>query len=163
MIVMIKTSIILFQFFFSTACFAQNNSTKDVFVGSTPCSEHTRPLPGMTLDGGCELILWNLTLFRDETKQTPSGFKIECAYGMSQQGTPGLKGGGTKLTIEGTWKILNEAQQGTGPIIQLTDSKTKKTFCFSKLNDNLLHLLDADKHLMIGTAAWSYTLSRKKQ
>lgn len=163
MIVMIKTSIILFQFFLSAACLAQKNATKDVFVASTPCSEHTSPLPGMKLDGGCELMLWSLTFFHDETKQTPANFKLECAYGMSQQGTPGLKGGGTKLTIEGNWTILKEAQQGMGSIIELTDGKTKKTFSFLKLNDNLLHLLDADKHLMIGTAAWSYTLSRIKQ
>jgi len=154
---------ILLQFMGSTICFSQNPSSKDVFVGSTPCSEHTSPLPGMSLDGGCELMLWNLILFRDETTHIPTTFKLSCAYGMSQQGTPGLKNGGTKLTIEGKWTILKDTRTGMGSIVQFTDDKTKKTFCFVKINDNLLHLLDSDKHLMIGTAAWSYTLSREKQ
>lgn len=154
---------ILLQFLVTTICFPQSHSSKDVFVGSTPCSEHTRPLPGMSLNGKCELVLWNLTLFRDEKKQTPTTFKLTCAYGMSQQGTPGLKDGGTKLIIEGNWTILKELRSDLGEIIQMKDATTKKTFCFLKLNDNLLHLLDTDKHLMIGTAASSYTLSRKEQ
>ena len=45
---------------------------------------------------------------------------------------------------------------------QLHDDKTNNTISFVKLSNDLLHLLDKDKRLMIGNAAWSYTLSRKQ-
>jgi hypothetical protein len=37
-----------------------------------------------------------------------------------------------------------------------------KAINFVKLDDNLVHLLDPEGKLMIGNAAWSYTLNRVK-
>ena len=45
-------------------------------------------------------------------------------------------------------------------VYRLNDDNTNKTISFLKLNANLLHLLDSDQRLMIGSAAWSYTLNR---
>jgi len=63
--------------------------------------------------------------------------------------------------MEGKWTIGKGIRSNSNAIVyRLHDIKTNKTISFLKLNDNLLHLLDSDQRLMIGTAAWSYTLNR---
>ena len=63
--------------------------------------------------------------------------------------------------MEGKWTIIKGMASASNAIVyQLKDNKTSKTISFLKLNDNLLHLLDSDQRLMIGNAAWSYTLNR---
>lgn len=142
--------------FFATAhVAAQAPPLSGVYVASTPCSQGTRPLPGMPAKTDCELMQWTLTLHRQSP--APAGFTLHCVYGMSQQGTTGFIGGGEKMAWEGTWSIK---QSSHFPIVELRDRKTNKTVSFLKLSDDLLHLLDSDQRLMIGNAAWSYTLSR---
>ncbi|GAC1426432.1 MAG: hypothetical protein NVS1B13_15750 [Flavisolibacter sp.] len=53
------------------------------------------------------------------------------------------------------------SSNGNAIVYRLTDDITKKTISFLKLSDDLVHLLDQGDQLMIGTGAWSYTLSRK--
>ncbi len=152
-------------FFIVTNCCSQENvrrssSVVGVFLGSTPCSQGTRPAPGISVNTDCELIKWNLTLFQDESKKTPTTYKLHYVYGLPKQGTTGLIGGGKKVDMEGKWTIIkNSAPNSNSIIYRLNDDKTNKTISFLKLNDHLLHLLDSDGHLMIGSAAWSYTLS----
>jgi len=135
----------------------ERSSILGIFIASTPCSEHTKPVPGIPLNADCELIKWNLTLYQNPSDKTPATFKLSCIYGMPKQGTRGFIDGGNKVELEGNWRIVNESP---GIIYQLTDNKTKKAISFLKLNDKLLHLLDSDGRLMIGSAAWSYTLNR---
>ena len=77
-----------------------------VFLGSTPCSQGTRPAPGISVNTDCELIKWNLTLFQDESKKTPTTYKLHYVYGLPKQGTTGLIGGGKKVDMEGKWTII---------------------------------------------------------
>lgn len=145
--------------FFATAnVVAQDSPLSGVYVASTPCSQGTRPLPGMLAKTDCELMQWTLTLHRQSS--APAGFTLHCVYGMSQQGTTGFTGGGEKMDMEGTWAIKLTRSAPHLPIVELVDRKTNKTISFLKLSDDLLHLLDSDQRLMIGNAAWSYTLSR---
>ena len=138
-----------------------NSSIVGHYVASTPCTQGTRPLPGIQSASDCELMKWNLTLYQDELKKTPTTFKLHCTYGLPKQGTTGFIGGGNVIDIEGMWTIGNGmASDPAAVVYHLNDSKTNKTISFLKLNDNLLHLLDNDRHLMIGSAAWSYTLNR---
>ena len=131
------------------------------YVASTPCSEGTRPLPGIPVGAGCEFIKWDLTLYQQDPGKTPATFTLHCLYGIPKQGTTGFIGGGKKLDMAGTWTIHKGTPSNPGAIIyQLTDDKTNKTISFLKLGDDLLHLLDDHQRLMIGTAAWSYTLNR---
>lgn len=158
-------SALLILFMVTNSC-SQNNgegssSVMGVFAGSTPCSEGTRPVPGIPVNTKCELIKWNLTLFQDESTKTPTTYRLHCAYGLPEQGTTGFIGGGRKVDIEGKWTIIKGAAQNPHAIIyRLKDDQTNNTISFLKLDDNLLHLLDSDAHLMIGSAAWSYTLSK---
>lgn len=154
------------------ACFTVTNScsqktTSDtssvlgVFVASTPCSEGTRPLPEIPVHADCEFIRWNLTLYQNPKTFRPTTYKLQYTYGLARQGTPGFIDGGTNVEQQGVWTIVNGIPSNPDAIVyRLTDNKSNQTISFLKLSDNLLHLLDADAHLMIGTAAWSYTLNR---
>jgi NlpE N-terminal domain len=153
-------------FFLVTNSCSQTNtpagsSVRGIFVASTPCSNGTRPLPDIPVNADCELIKWNLTLYHDESKKTPTTYKLSCLYGLPEQGTTGLIGGGKKIEMEGKWAIIKGTGSNPNAIIyRLIDNKTTKTISFLHLSADLLHLLDADQRLMIGSAAWSYTLNR---
>jgi hypothetical protein len=155
-----------FLFVIVTSSYSQNKKPENAsiagtFVASTPCSEGTRPLPGMAANASCDFIKWNLTLYQDESKQAPTTYKLHYSYGLSKAGTTGFIDGGTSAYMEGTWTIdKGTPANPNATVYQLIDSKTNKTISFIKLTDNLLHLLDGDKQLMIGSAAWSYTLNR---
>jgi hypothetical protein len=80
---------------------------------------------------------------------------------LSKPATTGFIEGGKKIDLEGKWTITKGMSSSPdATVYQLRDSKTGKTISFFKVNDNLLHLLDSDQRLMIGDAAWSYTLNR---
>ena len=49
---------------------------------------------------------------------------------------------------------------GNAVIYTLTPDNSPLVLAFLKADTNLLHLLDADQHMVVGTGAWSYTLSR---
>jgi hypothetical protein len=86
---------------------------------------------------------------------------LHCAYGLPKQGSSGFINGGEKVDREGTWTISKGIPADPDAVIYcLRDDKTNQTICFLKLSDNLLHLLDSERRLMIGSAAWSYTLNR---
>jgi hypothetical protein len=108
----------------------------------------------------CELIQWNLVLRHDPRTHRPTTFTLYFTYGMSKPATVELMGGGTKGQMEGKWMILKEA--GNRTVYRLTPESSKSSLSFVKLDDNLLHLLDTQGKLMIGNAAWSYTLNRKQ-
>jgi len=132
-----------------------------VFAASTPCSNGTRPLPGISANAGCELIKWNLVLFHNPTTLQPTIFQLNCTYGLPLQGTTGFIGGGTKVSLTGKWVILKGTPANSNAVIyQLNADKSGMTLSFLKLGDDLLHLLDSEKRLMIGNGAWSYTLNK---
>jgi hypothetical protein len=153
-------------FFIGMNCCSQQNSpgtssVLGIFVASTPCSQVSRPLPGISVNTDCELIKWKLTLYQDGSAKTPTTYKLHSLYGLPKQGTTGIIDGGKEVDMEGKWTIIKGLVSTRNAMVyQLKDSKTSKTISFVKLNDNLLHLLDSDQRLMIGNAAWSYTFNR---
>lgn len=133
--------------FVNTAC-AQ---APVLFAGTTPCREGSQPLPGMPQDKPCEMMKWKLSL-------SPHTFTLHCTYGMGRQGSKEFADGGATLDLHGEW-----VTEGTAlPIYRLTDAASGRTISFRKLNEDVLHLLDSGGRLMIGSAAWSYTLNRIK-
>lgn len=152
----------------TNSCSQKTNQAKPsilgIFVASTPCSEQTKPAPGIPLNADCELIKWNLTLYQDAVNKTPTTFKLHCIYGLPKQGTKGFIDGGKELEITGRCTIVKGiATNPNAMVYQLQDDKTDNTISFVKLSDDILHLLDEDNHLMIGSAAWSYTFNRKQK
>lgn len=140
-------------FITATSCSQNRPDAAAVYVASTPCSQGTRPLPGMDLQTGCELMKWKLVLHEHT-------FELHCDYGMTQASTKGFSKG-KSLDLSGSWTI----QKGTpahpqATVYRLHDNKTDKNISFIRLSGELLHLLDANGGLMIGNGGWSYTLSK---
>lgn len=152
-------------FFMLADCHAQNNqgeaSVLGVYVASTPCSAPSKPLPGMPPNAACELMKWKLTFYANANNKTPTTFKLHCVYGLSKQGTKGFTGGGTEINLEGNW-IISKGTTGdpAATVYRLTDGTTNKVISLIRLSNDVLHLLDDAQHLMIGTAAWSFTLNK---
>jgi hypothetical protein len=63
--------------------------------------------------------------------------------------------------MEGQWAIVTGTK--TDPeaeVVQLFSEGSEVAVSFAKLGDDLLHVLNRDGTLMVGNAAWSYTLNR---
>jgi hypothetical protein len=149
-------------FILFATCFIQANRISpepDVFVASSPCDGIPRSLLSIPATVDCELIKWNLTLYRDPRNQAPTLYKLSYTYGMSKPSTVDFINGGTNVEKEGKWTILKGPDNRV--VYQLNQDTPKTSLSFVKLDDNLLHLLDRQGKLMIGNAAWSYTLNRK--
>jgi len=142
---------------------ASNSPDSAVFVASTPCSQGTKPLPGIPTYAGCELIKWKLKLFGGNGKQTSGTYILNFTYGMPKQGTRGFINGGSRVRREGKWSITKGAMTDPSAVVyRLDPDKPLVSVSLIRLNENLLHLLDSRQRLMIGTGAWSYTLNRIK-
>lgn len=135
-----------------------DSSQLGVFVATSPCNEVSRRLLQIPATANCEMIKWNLTLYQDAS---PTTYKLNCSYGLPQPGTNGLSGGGTKVAREGKWTIARGTKVNPDAVVYELDADTpQESVSFLKLDDNVLHLLDLDESLAIGTAGWSYTLNR---
>ncbi|RPD42011.1 hypothetical protein [Chitinophaga barathri] len=156
-------TVLLLLFTVTNACSQKSSpestSIVGVFVGNTPCSQGTRPLPGMDTSTDCELMQWKLTLYEDK-RRAPATFQLHCDYGLPQQGTPGLDSKKKSVDLSGNWVIIKGSPGPRDVVYQLHDHQTGKIISFLKLNNTLLHLLDDEQRLMVGNGAWSYTLSK---
>jgi len=135
-----------------------------VFAASTPCSIGTRPVPGIPPgQTDCDLIKWNLKLSGDG-KSSPGTYILDCDYGIPKQGTRGFIDGGKHLHRAGKWTIVKGMPTNPSAVVyRLDPDKPSESISFVRLNENMIHLLDRDEHLMNGTGAWSYTLSKVKK
>ena len=132
-----------------------------VFEGMTPCSPLTRPLPQVPADADCDQMIWNLVLYQDPQTGTPTTYSLKSAYGLSKQGTNGLIGGGTSIVMEGKWTIRTGTKVDPEAIVyEINADDAQGTVSFQKINDNLIHVLNSEKTLLVGNGAWSYTLNR---
>jgi hypothetical protein len=136
------------------------SSIHEVFEGITPCSSLTRPLPQIPADTNCELMTWKIILYQDSAG-TPTTYALESAYGVSQANTMYPAGGGTAIAMEGNWDIVKGTK--TDPdadVYQLYSEDSQVAVSFVKMDEDILHVLNRDRSLMVGNAAWSYTLNR---
>jgi hypothetical protein len=63
--------------------------------------------------------------------------------------------------MEGKWEIVKGTK--TDPdteVYQLLSEDSQVAVSFVKMSDDILHVLNKDHNLMLGNAAWSYTLNR---
>jgi hypothetical protein len=132
-----------------------------VFEGITPCSAEARPLPQIPADTDCEQMIWHVTLYHEPASSVPTTYTLNSAYGRPQQGTLGLAGGGTPITMEGTWAIVAGALADLDALVyRLNPHDLETAVSFLKISDDLLHVLDPGQNLLVGNGAWSYTLNR---
>jgi hypothetical protein len=120
------------------------------FEATTPCDEVSRSLLHIPSTDKSEMMKWNLTLL------TPTSYKLVYIYGIAKQGTRGFSDGAITKEQSGSWTT---GKYKSMEIVTLT-ADNLPSLSFLKLNENVLHLLDANKNLVVGNGAWSYTLNR---
>ncbi|WAC14109.1 hypothetical protein [Dyadobacter pollutisoli] len=133
---------------------------RDIFAGATPCDAIIRPMLAIPAAADCELVKWQLLLLKGPEDDKAVRFDLKYTYGMSKAGTQGFVNDGTSAEMNGKW--IARKKEGNLPgqaLIQLQPTENKP-ISFAKLDDNIVHLLDPEGKLMIGNAAWSYTLNR---
>jgi len=79
---------------------------------------------------------------------------------MTRPNTNGFSNGST-LEMHGKWSIIKGAAMSPEAIVyRLDPAPGGKPIHFVKLADDLLHLLDSEKRLMVGNPGWSYTFNK---
>ena len=139
----------------------QGSEIHSMFAGVTPCSAQARPLPQIPPDTDCEQMIWNLVFYHDPRTGTPTTYQLNSAYGLSKPNTNDLVGGGTPIVMEGTWTITTGTKSDPdATIYEINPDDPGTTVSFLTVDENLLHVLNSEKMLLIGNGAWSYTLNR---
>jgi hypothetical protein len=136
-----------------------NKSLKKTFEATSPCNDVVKEMLGIPADFKCEMMKWKLILFND-AKNNPSTFDLVYTYGIAKQGTRGFTEGARTIELKGKWTIEKSNSKNSDVIITLIADNSPVTLSFLQPGQNLLHLLDKDKELVNGNAAWSYTLNR---
>lgn len=137
------------------------SSLHGVFEGTTACSSLTRPLPQIPEDTDCELMIWKIMLYQDSATGSPTTYTLESTYGPSQPNSLGPAGGGTPISMKGKWSIMKGTKADpAAEVFQLYSEDSQVAVSFVKISEDILHVLNHDKTLMVGNAAWSYTLNR---
>lgn len=137
------------------------SSLHSIFEGTTACSSETRPLPQIPEDTDCELMIWKIVFHQDAATGKPTTYLLESTYGPSQPNSLGPAGGGTPMSMDGTWSIVKgTTADPEADVYQLHAEDSQVVVSFAKMSDDILHVLNRDKTLMVGNAAWSYTLNR---
>lgn len=125
---------------FISAC---ANGKEKAYTGSTPAAQLVRAFLGISLTDSIDFIRWNLTLAENQ-------YSLQCNYGIGKPNTNGFYDGGKKVSLTGTFnKVKNIYQLQYG----------EKALSIAELNNNLIHILNNDKSLMIGNGGFSYTLN----
>ena len=132
------------------------------FEATTPLGVGVKKMLGISADDKHEMLKWNLALSKDPKKNTPSRFRLLYEYGIPKQGTRGFMEGSKKVELIGSWVIEKGTTSKKGTtIVRLTATVPMVSLSFLQADENLLHLLNENKNLMVGNGAWSYTLNRK--
>src|SRR5687768_484125 len=123
---------------------ALSGSNKDItYVASTPAYHKVvRNFLGISLTDSIDFIRWKL-VFRDNQ------YELLCKYGIGKPNTPGFIDE-KSVSFSGVVKKENN---------YYTLTNAGKTLSIAELNNNILHLADENKKLLVGTAGWSYALN----
>jgi hypothetical protein len=123
-------------------------SDKEVnYIASTPAGATVRNFLGINLADSVDFIRWKLKI--TDFKE----FNLTCSYGISKPNTNGFMNE-KKLTLKGTVKQNDEI---------LSLNTNGKSLSIQILNNNIMHLLNADGTMMVGNGGWSYTLNSLNQ
>lgn len=114
------------------------------YIGSTPATSNAvRSFLGIPFSDSIDFIRWKITMQHDT-------YSLKCNYGIGKPNTNGFMSGGK-------WTELSGGLKKEKNYCYLQNGN--KTLGMIELNNSLLHLLDENKNLLIGTGGWSYTLS----
>ena len=114
-----------------------------IFVGSTPANSIVRTFLGISLTDSIDFIRWKLVL-------QDGKYQLQCNYGIGQPNTNGFINGGKRVEWKGSFSKKENAYQ-----LNYSNRKLKLV----ELNADLLHIINNDRHLLVGNGGWSYTLN----
>lgn len=156
----VLTATLFFYFLIYQSCSQTASSLKKTsFEATTPCDEEIKQILGIPGSAECDMIKWNLSLYRDD-RNIPSVFDLTCTYGTAKQGTRGFKEGEKNVQVKGKWTIeKTKITDSDKNMITLVPANASISLSFLEASENLLHLLKKDGVPMVGDAAWSYTLN----
>jgi len=139
------------------------SSTYGFFEATTPCDEETKKILDISPGTKCEMMKWELKLYKDYNKNTLTTFHLSCVYGLPKQGTRGFMDGATTIELKGKCTLEKAIPGNSHSVIyNLTADNSPVALSFLQPDQNILHLLNENKRPMIGNGAWSYTLNRKQ-
>jgi len=143
------------SFLAATFACAQPAAKPDLFgefVGSTPCGEPFGKLFDIPA-GANPPVKCVLTLYQDPKSHAPTVYKL---VAESDGARPPAARKPITREKEGRWSI----GQGTRADPTAVVYELPGAVHFYKLSDDVLHALNPDRTLAVGTAGWSYTLNR---
>jgi hypothetical protein len=127
-----------------------------VFAGSSPCTESIRPVLQIPSGLDAHLIEWKLTLFKDPATGAPTDYQLDYRYGLTIPNRPGLGPAAQGRQLRGRWRIGRGTKERPDAVVYELDGSVS----LLKVSDGVLHVLNGDRSLMVGTGGWSYTLNR---
>lgn len=135
-------------------------SVLGIFAGTSPCGTTPKSLLGISVTDPCDQLKWRLTLYQDATTRTPTTFSLdsEVGYFVDNQTT---KTTAVKKGITGKWEITQGTKADPKAVVyRLNPDKPGQSLLFLRVHPALLHPLNPDKGLMVGTGGASYTLNK---
>jgi hypothetical protein len=112
----------------------------------------------MSATSECEFAKWHLTLYRNVSGE-PANYQLSCEYGMTLPNTTSVGNQKQILNLQGNWSIKKGTKTNADAVVYQLETG-KQSISFLQLSDDLLHLLDNEGKLMIGTPGWSFTLNK---
>ena len=133
-----------------------------VFNGTIACDGFIRQLMDIPASVECDKIKWQLTLYADSAGVRR--FTAAYTWGVQKVNAPGFANNGQTQQIQGTWAMeRGTATDTTAAVYSLRTTTATQPMLLVKVDDNILHFLYSDRHLLIGNAGWGYSLSRVQQ
>ena len=129
------------------------------FIGTTPSEEPVRLLLRIPSDPKPEIIEWKLTLYRNPKTSEPTRYEIQCDYGLTAPNVPGLAKRLASMKREGEWTESKGIKSNPHAIV----FDLKGALSLLKIDDNIVHVLNRDRSLLIGDGGWSYSLNRAER
>jgi hypothetical protein len=136
---------ILFTLLASVLLLFCSGETETQYTGSTPAAPLVRSFAGIPLTDSIDFIRWTISLEEGH-------YSLQCDYGIGKPNTNGFTNGGKHISLKGKLE-----KKGKRYLLHQGD----KTLQLFEVNNNLLHFLDEQQHLMVGNGGWSYTLNKK--
>jgi hypothetical protein len=140
---------------------APGSSSAGVFTATTPCNEIVKKLLNIPGDTKCAMMRWKLELNQDPKTLAATTCKLVVTYGMDKQASRDFTAGAQTIELKGNYTTNKNFPGNAAAIVYtLTADNSPISLSFLKADANLLHLLDADRNMIVGTGAWSYTFNR---
>jgi len=132
-------------------------SRYDEFVGSTPCQPLARDFLGISSNAACECIQWQLKLHSSDVAERGT-YTLITTHGVLETNRHGFFQGGTRTETAGKW--ITTVLKPDTTVYQLQAAAPNRSLSLARIDENLLHLLTHDGHLLVGDDSWSCTLNR---